>query len=57
MFQSLTPAVRWFLLVTILIVVAPYVFGVSPRTRRQWFYIVLTLVFIAWILPFTVSLR
>ena len=57
MHQSIPAAVRWFLLMTVIIIVAPYVFGVSPRTRRQWVYIVITLAFVAWILPFMVSLR
>jgi hypothetical protein len=57
MHQSIPPAIRWFLLMTVILIAAPYVLGVSPRTRRQWFYVVVTLAFLAWILPFMVSLR
>jgi hypothetical protein len=47
----------WFLLLAAITAVAPYIFGISPRTRRQWLYVVVTLAFLAWILPFMALLR
>jgi len=35
----------------------PYVLGIPPRTRRQWVCLVLTLAFLAWLLPLMASLR
>jgi len=51
------PAARWFLLIIALTIAAPYLIGVKPRTRRQWFYVVVTIAFLAWMLPFMASLR
>ena len=53
----MNPAARWFLLILALTIAAPYLFGVKPRTRRQWFYVVVTIAFLAWVLPFMASLR
>lgn len=53
----MTPAARWFLLIAALTIAAPYLLGVKPRTRRQWFYVVVTIAFLTWILPFMASLR
>jgi len=50
-------AVRWFLLITALTIAAPYLLGAKPRTRRQWLYVVVTIAFLAWVLPFMASLR
>jgi hypothetical protein len=50
-------ATRWFVLILVFTIAAPYALGIKPRSRRQWFYIVVTLAFVAWILPFMVSLR
>ena len=47
----------WFLVLTAICVAGPYVLGVRPRTRRQWFYLTVTLAFLAWILPLMSSLR
>jgi hypothetical protein len=38
-------------------IVAPYAFGVRPRTRLDWTLIALTLAFLAWLLPMMASLR
>ena len=35
MYRSFPPAVLWFLLIMVILIAAPYVFGVSPQTRRQ----------------------
>jgi hypothetical protein len=35
---------------TSLVVLAPYVVGVRPRSRREWQWIVLTLAFLFWML-------
>jgi rhodanese-related sulfurtransferase len=53
----MTQATLWFLVIAAVAVAAPYLFGVKPRTRRQWFYVAATLAFLAWILPFMASLR
>ncbi len=50
-------ASTWFLLLAAIAAVAPYFFGISPRTCRQRLYVVVTLAFLAWILPFMASLR
>ena len=47
----------WFLLLTVLCIVTPYLFGVRPETRRQWTLIAITIAFLAWVLPFMASLR
>ena len=38
----------WFLMLTAACVVAPYLLGVRPRTRRQWMYLAVTLAFLAY---------
>ena len=38
-------------------VAAPYLLGVSPRNRRQWLYVALTLAFVMWILPMVAHVR
>jgi len=53
----MTPATRWFIVISAAAIAAPYVFGVTPRSRRHWFYVAVTLGFLAWILPFMASLR
>ena len=50
-------AARWFLLIVVFTIAAPYALHIKPRTRRQWFYVVVALAFVAWILPFMASLR
>ena len=39
----------WFLLLLVVCVAGPYLLGVRPRTNRQWTYIALTIVFMAWV--------
>ena len=53
----MNPAARWFLLILALTIAAPYLLGVKPRTRRHWLYVVVTIAFLAWVLPLMVSLR
>ena len=55
--DTIRSAVAWFLLLTGVCLVGPYVLGVRPRTERQWLYIALTIAFLAWVLGFMVSLR
>ena len=50
-------AIVWFAALTAICLAGPYVFGVAPRTRRDWFWIAVTLAFLAWILPMMISLR
>ena len=40
----------WFLIALAACVIAPYVLGVRPRTRRDWTLIALTIAFAAWLL-------
>jgi hypothetical protein len=47
----------WFVVLALTSVVGPYALRVSPRTRRQWLYIAITLALLAWLLPLMVSLR
>jgi hypothetical protein len=49
-------AITWFLILAVCIA-GPYVFGVRPRTPRQWGYVAITIAFLAWVLPLAVSLR
>lgn len=41
----------WFLILLVVLVVAPYALGVRPRTRRDWFLIALISAFLMWLLP------
>jgi hypothetical protein len=47
----------WFLILTILCIVTPYLVGVRPETRRQWTLIAITIAFLAWVLPLMAALR
>ena len=47
----------WFVILTTICVVGPYVFGVRPTTRRHWTYLALTIAFLALILPLMSSVR
>jgi hypothetical protein len=50
-------AVTWFVILTTICVVGPYLLGVRPRTRRHWTYLALTIAFLALMLPLVSSLR
>ena len=47
----------WFLVVVVLTVVGIYLFGVRPKTRKQWAMVAVTLALAVWLLPMMVSLR
>jgi hypothetical protein len=47
----------WFVGLALASVVGPYALRVPPTTRRQWLYIAITIVLLAWLLPLMVSLR
>jgi hypothetical protein len=47
----------WFLILTAVCIVGPYLFGVRPRTRRHWVYLLVTITFLALMLPLMTSLR
>lgn len=47
----------WFVVLTTICVVGPYVLGVRPRTGRHWLYLALTIAFLALMLPLMSSLR
>ena len=50
-------ALSWWLLLVGVCVVAPYIIGVRPRTRRDWFLITGTVMFLTWLLGGVVSVR
>jgi hypothetical protein len=54
---ALQSAATWFLLLLGVCVVAPYAFGVSPRNRRHWIYLIVTIAFLAWLVLGMASLR
>jgi hypothetical protein len=47
----------WFGVLLAVCVLAPYLLGVRPRTKRDWVYLALTIAFLAWLLPLMVSVR
>jgi hypothetical protein len=47
----------WFLVLAGFCVVGPYLFGLRPRTRRQWVLLAVTIAFLAWLLPLMAPLR
>jgi hypothetical protein len=47
----------WFFILGAVCMIAPYLLGVQPKTRRQWLLVGLTIAFLAWLLPLMVSLR
>jgi hypothetical protein len=47
----------WFVLLAGICLMGPYVFGVRPRTRRDWVSVTLTLAFLTWLLVGFASLR
>ena len=49
-------ATTWFVILATCCIVGPYLFGVQPRTQREWRYIAITLAFLAWLLLAMVSL-
>lgn len=53
----LRSAAAWFVILAAVCIVGPYLFGVRPRTRRQWTLVALTIALLAWLLPLMASLR
>ena len=53
----MTAAERWFLIIAASTIAALYLFGLKPRTRRQWLSVAIALAFLAWVLPLMVALR
>jgi hypothetical protein len=47
----------WFVLLAAVCIAAPYLLKVAPRARRQWYYIALTIAFLAWLLALMVPLH
>jgi len=50
-------AAAWFVILTTVCIIGPYLLGVRPKTRRHWTYLALTIAFLALILPLMSSLR
>ncbi len=40
----------WFVILLIACIVTPYLFGVRPKTRRDWFALAITIAFLMWLL-------
>ena len=40
----------WFVIILVTCVVGPYLFGVRPKTRRDWVLIGIAIAFAAWLL-------
>jgi hypothetical protein len=47
----------WFIVLAVAAIVGPYALRMAPATSRDWVYIVITVAFLAWLLPLMVSLR
>jgi hypothetical protein len=47
----------WFLILTAVCAVAPYLLGVPARTARERLYLAITIAFLAWILLLMAPLR
>ena len=50
-------ATTWFLVLSAICLAGPCLIGVRPKTAREWFYIALTIAFLAWMLPLMAPLR
>jgi hypothetical protein len=55
--DEMRSALTWFVILAGVCIAGPYVLGVPPRTRRDRFYLGLTLAFLAWILGLMISVR
>ena len=53
----MTSLVPQFILLVVGAIVAIHSLHLLPRTPRQWIYVAITIAFLAWILPMTVTLR
>jgi len=49
--------ITWFVVLAVICVAGPYMFHVRPIRARERLFVVLTIAFLAWILPLMVSLR
>ena len=48
----------WFVVLAVAgCVIAPYLFGVPPRSAKQRLYLAIAIAFLAWILPLMAPLR
>ena len=47
----------WFAVLLLVCMIAPYLLGVPPRSRRDWMWLVGTIAFLAWLLLGLASLR
>jgi hypothetical protein len=55
--DAMRSAGTWFVVLLAGCFVAPYAFGVRPKTTRQWVYPAVTIAFFAWVLPLMASLH
>ena len=49
--------ITWFVILSVICIAGPYMFQIRPITTRERLFVALTIAFLAWILPFMVSLR
>jgi hypothetical protein len=54
---AVTSPAAWFLMLVVICIAGPHVFGVPPRARRQWTFIAITIAFLAWVLLLMAPLR
>ena len=47
----------WFVLLTSVCILGPYVLGVGPKTARERVYLAIAIAFLAWVLPLMIALR
>jgi hypothetical protein len=40
----------WFLVLLAVVIAAPYVLRVPPKSRRQWMYLAVAVAFVGWLL-------
>jgi hypothetical protein len=55
--EAMNSAGTWFGVLLAVGILAPYLLGARPRTKRDWLYLALTIAFLAWLLPLMAPLR
>ena len=58
MHEALRLPETWFVVLAVAgCVIAPYLFGVPPRSATQRVYLAITVAFLAWVLPLMAPMR
>jgi hypothetical protein len=55
--DGIDSAMVWFVVLVSVCMAGPYLFGVRPKTSREWIYVAITIALLAWLLPLMASLR